>query len=47
MIGPFVGGVLIGTLGDAYGWRCVLLLNVPFGLLTVPLAIRWFPATAW
>ncbi|MFD0522556.1 MFS transporter [Paractinoplanes durhamensis] len=46
VIGPFVGGLLIGTLGNEYGWRCVLLLNVPFGLLTVPLAIRWFPARA-
>ncbi|MGK5682776.1 MFS transporter [Actinoplanes sp. URMC 104] len=43
VIGPLVGGGLIGALGDAYGWRCVLLLNVPFGLVTVPLAIRWFP----
>ncbi|MET0422605.1 MAG: MFS transporter, partial [Actinoplanes sp.] len=39
-----VGGVLIGALGDADGWRWVLLLNVPFGLITVPLAIRWFPS---
>jgi hypothetical protein len=23
-----------------------VLLNVPFGLLTVPLALRWLPATA-
>ncbi|HEY0001244.1 MAG TPA: MFS transporter, partial [Actinoplanes sp.] len=44
VIGPLVGGTLIGALGDAYGWRCVLLLNVPFGLVTVPLAVRWFPA---
>ncbi|MCY1139315.1 MFS transporter [Actinoplanes sp. Pm04-4] len=43
VIGPIVGGSLIGALGDAYGWRSVLLLNVPFGLITVPLAIRWFP----
>ncbi|GIF20930.1 MFS family permease [Actinoplanes tereljensis] len=44
VIGPFVGGLLIGTLGDEWGWRCVLLLNVPFGLLTVPLALKWFPS---
>jgi MFS family permease len=43
VIGPLVGGSLIGALGEAYGWRCVLLLNVPFGLVTVPLAIKWFP----
>ncbi|MBL7259979.1 MFS transporter [Paractinoplanes lichenicola] len=39
VIGPLVGGLLI----DTYGWRSVLLLNVPFGLVTVPLAIKWFP----
>ncbi|WP_179855604.1 MFS transporter [Paractinoplanes atraurantiacus] len=42
VIGPLVGGVLI----DTAGWRYVLLLNVPFGLITIPLAIRYFPQSA-
>ncbi|MFF5078484.1 MFS transporter [Actinoplanes sp. NPDC000266] len=42
VIGPLVGGLLI----DTAGWRYVLLLNVPFGLITIPLAIRWFPASS-
>ncbi|XVV08687.1 MFS transporter [Actinoplanes sp. CA-131856] len=41
VIGPLVGGLLI----DTAGWRYVLLLNVPFGLITVPLAIRYFPSS--
>ena len=45
VIGPLVGGTLIGALGTEHGWRFVLLLNLPFGLLTVPLAVKWLPAT--
>jgi MFS family permease len=44
VIGPLVGGIRIGALGEAHGWRSVLLLNVPFGLLTISLAVKWFPA---
>jgi MFS family permease len=44
-IGPLVGGTALGMLGSAIGWRVVLLINLPFGLLTVPLAIRWLPST--
>lgn len=46
VIGPLVGGTVIGALGEQHGWRWVMLLNVPFGLITVPLALKWLPATA-
>jgi MFS family permease len=45
IIGPLVGGVVLGTVGPELGWRIVLLFNLPFGLLTVPLAIRWLPSS--
>lgn len=44
VLGPLIGGVVLGAAGDELGWRIVLLLNVPFGLLTVPLAIRHLPS---
>ncbi|GLY03094.1 MFS transporter [Actinoplanes sp. NBRC 101535] len=43
VIGPVVGGVVISLAGPAHGWRFVLLLTVPFGLLTIPLALRLLP----
>jgi MFS family permease len=46
VIGPLVGGTVIGALGEQHGWRWVMLLNVPFGLITVPLALKWLPTTA-
>lgn len=38
-IGPFVGGWLV----DGPGWRWVFLLNVPFTVLCVPVALRHVP----
>jgi len=43
VLGPLAGGAVLGAVGDDLGWRLVLLLNVPFGLITVPLAIRFLP----
>ena len=40
--GPIVGGLLLGTLG----WRCVFLINVPFGLLAIVAGWLIFPVTA-
>jgi MFS family permease len=45
IVGPLVGGTILGTTGPELGWRVVLLINLPFGLLTVPLAIRWLPSS--
>ncbi|GGN72465.1 MFS transporter [Actinoplanes lobatus] len=44
VLGPLTGGLALGAFGDDLGWRVVLLMGVPFGLLTVPLAIRFLPA---
>ncbi|WP_433795801.1 MFS transporter [Actinoplanes sp. CA-252034] len=44
ILGPLVGGAVLGAAGDMDGWRVVLLLTVPFGLVTVPLAMRFLPA---
>ncbi|SDT32098.1 MFS transporter [Actinoplanes derwentensis] len=44
VLGPLVGGAVLGTVGADLGWRIVLLLNVPFGLITVPLAIKYLPS---
>jgi NTE family protein len=36
-VGPSLGGALI----DAWGWRAVFLVNVPLGVVAVPLAMRF------
>jgi len=33
MVGPILGSTLGGYLTDAYNWRWVFLINVPFGIL--------------
>ena len=43
VFGPLVGGTVLGAVGAESGWRVVLLLTVPFGLLTVPLAVFCLP----
>lgn len=42
-IGPVLGGVLIGMGGAEWGWRLTFLINVPVGILTIFLGLRWFP----
>ncbi|ROR72545.1 MFS transporter [Bogoriella caseilytica] len=45
-LGPLVGGLLIAAFGPEEGWRAVFLVNVPLGLILVPLALRYLPRTA-
>lgn len=37
-IGPTLGGILVSALGPEYGWRSVFLINVPIGMVVIPLA---------
>lgn len=41
--GPLLGGMLISAFGPEHGWRFVFLINVPIGLILLPLAYRWLP----
>ena len=42
-IGPLLGGVLIELFGEKEGWRWVFYVNVPVGVLLLPLAARLLP----
>lgn len=42
-IGPLLGGVLVTGIGAEHGWRSVFLINVPIGLVLLPLAARFLP----
>lgn len=42
-IGPVLGGLLIDVGGHDLGWRLTFLVNVPIGILTIVLALLWFP----
>jgi EmrB/QacA subfamily drug resistance transporter len=42
-IGPLLGGVLIQLFGPHEGWRAVFYVNVPVGLVAIPLAWRLLP----
>lgn len=46
-IGPVLGGVLIALLGEGWGWRSSLLVNVPICVVAVIAARRLMPDTAW
>ncbi|HEY8583643.1 MAG TPA: DHA2 family efflux MFS transporter permease subunit [Capillimicrobium sp.] len=39
--GPVIGGLLV----DLAGWEWIFLVNLPFGVLGVVLALRWWPET--
>ena len=43
-IGPLLGGLLIAAFGDTEGWRAVFFVNIPIGLVAMPLAWRLLPA---
>ncbi len=43
-VGPLLGGAILAVFGEAEGWRGVFLVNVPLGLVLLPLARRWLPA---
>jgi EmrB/QacA subfamily drug resistance transporter len=40
-LGPVLGGVLI----EAASWEWIFLINIPFGVLGIVLAWRWWPET--
>ena len=42
-IGPLVGGLLIQLFGEQNGWRWVFFVNLPIGLVAMPLAWRIIP----
>lgn len=42
-IGPLAGGGLLALFGEGEGWRAVFLVNVPIGLVLLPLAWKLLP----
>ncbi len=42
-VGPLLGGLLINLFGVSHGWRLVFLINVPIGIVLIPLAYKWLP----
>jgi EmrB/QacA subfamily drug resistance transporter len=42
-IGPLLGGLIIQVFGAQEGWRFVFFVNLPIGLVTLVLAMRWIP----
>lgn len=45
-IGPVLGGVLVTTIASDESWRAVFLINVPIGVVLIPLAARFLPSPA-
>lgn len=43
LCGPLVGGLVLGAAPGDYGWRVLLILNVPCALVTLVLAARRLP----
>ena len=46
MLGPILGPTLGGVLTDAYNWRWVFYINVPFGIISVIALMIFFKDTA-
>jgi EmrB/QacA subfamily drug resistance transporter len=42
-VGPLLGGLIIQVFGAAEGWRFVFFVNLPIGVATLVLAMRWIP----
>jgi EmrB/QacA subfamily drug resistance transporter len=42
-VGPLLGGLLIQIFGETEGWRAVFFVNVPIGLVAMPLAWKLLP----
>lgn len=42
-VGPVIGGLLIQLLGEDVGWRWMFFMNVPIGVVTIILGLRWIP----
>ncbi|MEU8927690.1 MFS transporter [Kitasatospora sp. NPDC048545] len=42
-LGPPIGGAVLAAAGPGLGWRLTFLLNLPFGLATLALAVRHLP----
>jgi len=40
-VGPAAGGLLMEAFGEAFGWRAIFLLSVPFCVAALPLGWRW------
>ncbi|HEY2878654.1 DHA2 family efflux MFS transporter permease subunit [Nocardioides sp.] len=45
VIGPVLGGWLVGSDAFGIGWRSIFLINLPVGVVLVALALRWVPDT--
>ncbi|MFC5831222.1 MFS transporter [Nonomuraea insulae] len=41
--GPLIGGALVTVFGPEQGWRWVFLVNVPIGMVLLPLAWKLLP----
>jgi len=42
-LGPLIGGLLVQAGGANWGWRLVFLVNIPIGLVVLPLAHHMLP----
>lgn len=40
IVGPIIGGLVVGL----WGWKWIFAVNVPFGLLSFILVMKWVPA---
>lgn len=43
IIAPLIGGAVLTVGGHEEAWRMVVALNIPVGLVTAALAVRWVP----
>ena len=43
VVGPLLGGLLIGADIWGLGWRPIFLVNLPFGILAIVMALKYVP----